>query len=166
MSNTLPRKPVHLNPHNDELLAKADVGQVRGGTDYENNVTTISMRAIPQTYRTPIGRVNGNEMFRRYLNGNLHVDYCVQKVIEAIHNVKVGIVLSPEDRAVLVSMFPVSFGGDDAMAEAVSRVNIRISPMERELIQQRVAAHLAEEINWNAGLGGGSTSGRSSTYRP
>lgn len=169
MSNTLPRKPVHLVPQNAALLQKADAGQIDGGTDYVNNVTAVNMRAIPQTYRTPIGRVKGNEMFKRYLNGNLAVDYCVQKVIEAVHNMKFGVATSPEDRAVLTAMFPgvPAFGGaDEVMAVAVSRVNIRISPMERELIRQRVAAHFAEEINWNAGLGGGSVPGRSSTYRP
>ncbi len=169
MSNTLTRKPVHMIAANDELLSKADAGQLRGGTDYEHNVDTVSLRAIPQTYRAPVDRVNGNEMFRRFLSGMLDLKYSARKVVDAIHHVKLGFALSPEDRAVLVAMFPgvPAFGGADAgLAEAVSRVNIRISGPERDAIRQIVSMHFAEEMNWNAGLGGGSVPGRSSTYTP
>jgi hypothetical protein len=168
-SGNLPRKPVHMIPENAELMQKSTSGQSPVATDYVHNVDAVSLQKIPQSYRAPVDRENGNAMFKRYLDGRLHFEYAVHKVIDAIHRAKVGNDMSPEDQAILVTLFPEvpQFGGAaPGMASSVALVNLRISPVEREAIRQAVGQHFAEEMNWNAGLGGGSVPGRKQTYRP
>jgi hypothetical protein len=118
---------------NDELLQKSTAGQSPTATDYQNNTAAVDMQRIPQSYRAPIDRENGNAMFKRYLDGRLHLEYAVHKVIDAIHRVKIGNDVSPEDLAILVTLFPMvpQFGGAaPGMASSVALVNLRISPLE------------------------------------
>jgi hypothetical protein len=158
--HNLPRRPVRFVPQNVELLKSQEgsAGQRLGATDYSDpglpymDVPT----GVRTSYRTPTPgeRVNGNEFFRRYINGMLDIESAAHKVIDALHRVKDSgghDQLNSEEKTVLGALFPTQFSEIGAV---IASVQLRISDMEVEMIRQRVALHLAEEMNWNAGLGG------------
>ena len=170
-----PRIPVRFVSGNKELIKSmgADYSDVKGHTDYVNDVDAdvhIAAMGPVNNYRTPADRVNGNEMFRRYLDGRLDIKYAVDKVVDAVHRYKEkDIALYTQEAVSLQILFPgAGFDGgvDPAMANAVAGVNLKLTPQEIALIRFRVASHLAEEMNYNAGQGGGSVPGRNQTYRP
>ncbi len=167
--NTLPKIPVRFIEGNQELLKSmgADYSEVEGKTDYVNDTDAPTIPAgVQPSYRTPHDRVNGNVMFRRYLTGSLDMDYACQQVIDAIHRAKYGAAPLYEQEAVALSvLFPLHFSDtvDPLMAAAVAAVNIKLIPEEQAMIRAKVAARLAEEMNYNAGQGGGSVPGRSQT---
>lgn len=161
------RMPVRFVPQNSELLAKS-AGADKPTTDYsEDPSLAIFTEYGPVETRYPVGRVDGNPLFRRYTDGSLDVMYAVHKVVDAIHAIRDSggaDVLGPVDRMALSVLFPYSFAYvDSGMLSHVATVQLRLSPMEVEMIRARVASHLAEEMNWNAGRGGGSVPGRSTT---
>lgn len=169
-SHNLPRIPVRFLPHNQELVKAQEgiAGQSHESTDYSEDVPhSVVAQGVQPSYRTPADRVSGNTMFRRYINGMLDYGYACQKVIDAIHAVKEcgGVdCLNTAQKVALSVLFPGSFEFvSSGMVDAVAKVNLRLSPQEVQMIRTKVAAHLAEEMNWNAGLGGGSVPGRSST---
>lgn len=164
---SLVKKPVNMIAANDELLkSQASAGQELGATDFK--VTEDDYMNLPaepvSSYRTPVERVNGNVMFRRYLDGRLDMDYAVGKVLEAVHKLKEGVILSEQEKVALSVVYPTVFTYVDAgVVDSVRSVNLKLSLEETALIALKVAAQLAEELNWNAGLGGGSVPGRSET---
>jgi hypothetical protein len=170
MSNTLPKRPVRFQKENLELLKSmgADYSSVKDKIDYVNDVDVATLPpGVNSSYRTPLDRSSGNKLFRRYLNGVLDMDYACQVVIDAVHRFKQkDIPVYPLERVALQVLFPGHFGDDvDAlMAPSVAGVQLDLLPEEQAIIRARVAMHLAEEINWNAGYGGGSVAGRSQTY--
>lgn len=167
--NNLPKRPVRFQEDNKDLLKSmgADYRDIEGKTDYVNDTSAPTVPAgVQSNYRVDSGRVNGNEMFRRYLNGSLDMDYACQQVIDAVHRVKHGAApLYSQEAVALQVLFPMSFHGelDPSMVAAVASVNLSLVPEETAMIRMKVAAHLSEEMNYNAGLGGGSTPGRSQT---
>jgi hypothetical protein len=168
MPNNLPRRPVRFVEQNDELLKAQEgiAGQSKTATDFSENVPHGTISRPTATYRTPADRVSGNEFFRRYLNGMLDIPYAVSKVLDAVHRAKDsgGIdQLNGEEKTVLGVIFPVPFGLADAVAGSMAAVQQRLSLIEVEQIRQAVAAHLQEELNYNAGRGGGSVPGRHQT---
>lgn len=165
--NNLPRVPVRFVSHNQDLV-KAQAGQSHASTDYSEDVTVATVQpGVVPSYRTPADRVCGNEFFRRYTNGMLDMSYACGKITTALRAVRdCGGVdcLTSEDKVVLSVLFPLSFDEVSAsMVDHVARVQLRLTPAEVTAIRMKVAAQLAEELNWNAGLGGGSTRGRSQT---
>lgn len=167
MSSNLPRKPVLLVEENHDLLKSQEglAGQSKTATDFSENVPYDTISAPTATYRTPSGRVNGNEFFRRYITGPLDVGYAVRKVLLAMARAKDsgGInQLNGEEQSVLRVLFPVQFGGDTLSGDQ-AMVQYRLTLIEVEQIRQAVAAHIQEELNYNAGMGGGSVPGRSQT---
>lgn len=165
--NNLPKVPVRLLPQNDELL-KSTAGQAPGATDYRQTESIASMSGVQQgSYRTPPDRVCGNEFFRRYISGVLDLKYAVNKVVDALHRAKdSGGVdqLNNEEKTALSILFPMQFTFiDSSMTAQVAATQLRISPLECETIRQAVASHIQEELNYNAGRGGGSTHGRHQT---
>jgi len=169
-SDNSSKVPVRFIEGNQELLKSmgTDYSSVKGKTDYINDVhANVEMARIEENYRTPTGRVNGNELFRRYLDGRLDIKYAVHKVVDALHKYREHAVpLYTQELVALQILFPevISDGLiDPSMVSAVAGVNVKITPQERELIRIKVASHIAEEINWNAGMGGGSVPGRHQT---
>jgi hypothetical protein len=166
--------PVRFIEGNQELL-KSQVGTAtpgpgwagqREGTDWrpgEETAYQVPPGVKPQ-YRTPSDRVNGNQMFRRYPNGALDVAYAMHQVVDALHRVKESgghDQLNSLEKVALSVLFPMSFDYvPPGMAPAVASVQLRLSPMELMLIREAAARHLSEELNWNAGRGGGSVPGR------
>lgn len=172
MSNhNLPRRPVRFQEHNRNLLdsmgASYDLVE-KSHPDYVNDTTVGTLPpGVQPSYRTPPDRVSGNKMFRRYLNGILDLEYACHKVIDALHKVRANAApLAPQDLMALQAIFPGNFntGVDPAMAMATASVQLELLPSEVMAIRAKVAAHFAEELNYNAGYGGGSVPGRSVTY--
>lgn len=167
-NNNLPRKPVRMVPQNEELLKSQEgiAGQRKGATDFSEDVPYAQISTPTATYRTPLDRVSGNEFFRRYIDGRLDIEYATQKVLDAIHRAKdsggVSGQLNNEEKTALSIMFPAQFDFvDSAMVATVAAVQMKLSPVELELVRRKVAARLAEIMNYNAGMGGGSVPGRS-----
>lgn len=169
MSNNLPRKPVRFIPENQDLLKSQEglAGQRQGATDFDENEPYSHISTQSSSYRTPADRVSGNVFFRRYLGGTLDLEYATQKVVDALHRAKDGggiNQLNNEEKTCLSVLFPTQFTfGTEPVVEEVAVVQMRISLMELEQIRQAVAAHVQEELNYNAGQGGGSVPGRSQT---
>lgn len=166
-SHNLPRKPVRFLPQNEALLKAQDAGQSHEATDYSQDVVIPTVGPKRSSYRMPLDRECGNYMFRRYMDGSLDLSYACHKVIDAIHQAKDSggaDVLNSLQKVALSVLFPNSFDFvDSAMVPQIASVQLRLSPEEVQLIRMKVAAHLAEEMNWNAGRGGGSVPGRSAT---
>lgn len=167
MANNLPKRPIRFQEENSELLKSMDdYGSAKGRTDYVNDTDVVSVGpGVQSSYRTPDGRVSGNSLFRRYLNGSLDLEDACNKVIDAIHRVKENAApLNSLEVVALSCLFPGQFDGvDPALASSVASVQFNLLPQECELIRQKVSSHLAEELNWNSGQGGGSVPGRSQT---
>lgn len=173
MSKNYTRVPVRFIESNKELLKSQTPGLgwtgPRPPSDWQpGQVSAVQgPTGVQPTYRTPVGRVNGNELFRRYPSGQLDVQHAVNTVLNALHRAKdsAGVnQLNSMEQTALSCLFPGSFDyiAPD-MAPSVATVQLRLSPAEVSLIRTKVAQHLAEEMNYNAGLGGGSVPGRSST---
>jgi len=169
MSNNLPRKPVRFIEENQELLKSQEgiAGQRKGATDFSEAQTVAHISRPTATYRTPADRVNGNEFFRRYLNGSLDLGYVVAKVVDAMHRAKDcggADQLNTEEKTALSILFPMQFNYiDSGMVLSVSAVQMKLTPLETVEVRRAVAAHLQEELNYNAGQGGSSAPGRHQT---
>ena len=169
MSNSQPRRPVRFQEDNTELLKSmgSNYSEAKDKTDYVNDQHIASQTAsIHPTYRTPPDRVNGNKMFRRYLNGVLDMEYATHKVIDAVRKYKQNVApLDGEDLIALQVIFPGCFDGsmDPMMATAMGAVHLDLLPEEIAMIRFRVAQHIAEVLNYNGGQGGGTVPGRSVT---
>ena len=169
MSNNLPRKPVRFIEENQELLKSQEgiAGQRKGATDFSEDQTVAQISTPTAQYRTPVGRVNGNEFFRRYMDGRLDLKYAASKVIDSLHRSKDGggvDQLNSEEKVCLSILFPEVFTEvDSAITSTVAAVQLRITVEEMHAVRQIVARHLQEELNYNAGRGGNSTPGRNQT---
>lgn len=171
MSNTLPRKPVRFVPQNDELLKaqEGSAGQRKGATDFSEDIPYAQVGpGVEASYRVPTDRVNGNAFFRRYINGELDARYAADKAIDAMRRVKnSGGVdqLNDEEKVALCLLFPSQFNFiDSPIVDSIAAIQCRLTSDEVERVRQLVGTQLAEELNWNAGLGGGSVPGRHHTY--
>lgn len=161
----LPRLPLNLR----KALSGGSAGEELSNyepsaPEYVPNYPT----GVVSTFRAAPDRVNGNEVFRRYPNQSLDIDYAAQKVIDMVHKVQESKnssgFMTNQEELILNVVFPKAFDFvDEGMIDNLRDVNLRISADEAALIALRVQAHLKEEINWNAGAGGGSVAGRSTT---
>ena len=168
MPSNLPRKPVLLVEENLDLLKSQEglAGQSMTATNFSENVPYGTISRPTATYRTPPDRVSGNEFFRRYITGLLDIPYATRKVLFALARAKdSGGVdqLNGEEKSVLCVLFPVQFGMGIDIAGGIAQIQQRISLDEIGQIRQAVAAHIQEELNYNAGIGGGSAPGRHQT---
>jgi len=146
-----PRKPVRFIEANDELLdiQKAVASDMRTSTDYGGPTETAYPAQSEPQYRTPHDRVSGNEMFRRYPDGSLDYAYAKDKVVEAVHKVRDGGVLTSVERVALSCMFPHMFSGvDSGVSAAVRAVNLRLSAEESMKVALLVAKHLSQEMSF------------------
>lgn len=163
-----PRYPVRFLEGNSELLkSMGEVlsgGRPGEGTDYVPTETAVEASTIEQQYRAPMGRVNGNEVFRRYPNGDLDLDNAKHVVVDIIHKVKDKGDLTELEKLILGCLFPLMFPFvDSRLAASLTSVQLRLVPWECALIHQLVADHLTAEMSYNAGIGGGGDPGRAQT---
>jgi hypothetical protein len=159
--------PVRFIESNKDLLKSGPgwAGQ-REGTDWRPNEESNYQvpPGVRAEYRTPADRVSGNVMFRRYPNGMLDISLAMSCVVDALHRVKESgghDQLNSLEKVALSVLFPTMFQYvAPGMAQSVASVQLRLSPVEILQIREAVSRHLAEELNWNAGRGGGSVPGR------
>lgn len=172
------RLPVRFIPGNQDLLKSQTgtaspgpgwAGQRQGGTDWQPGDASAPVHppGVQPTYRTPPDRVINNQLFRRYPNGALDIEYAKHLVVDALHRVKdSGGVdqLNSLEKVALGVLFPMSFDFvAPNMVESVATVQLRLAPAELLLIREAVARHLAAEVNYSGGQGGGSVPGRAVT---
>lgn len=145
-------------------LNKATTAADFSPTDYHPELRIASAQTIDNQYRVPEGRWNGNVVFRRYPDNSLDFNAAKNIVIDCIHKVKDEGILDNLEMTILSVVFPDTFQFIDPMiATQMARVNLRLTADEIRTIGELVSAHLKEELNWNAGAGGGSVPGRSVT---
>jgi len=99
---------------------------------------------------------------RRYPNGKLDVKYVAQQIVDLVHKAKDGGKLTEFEKALLTSILPAQFHYP-GMDVRMTRTMARMSDEERLLVAILLQGHLKEEENFNAGRGGGSVSGRSTS---
>lgn len=165
--NNFPRLPVKFVEGNSDLLksVEASSGGCSGATDYSESATepVLTAHMDPQ-YRTPMGRENGNVVFRRYPNGDLDLEAAKHIVVDILHKAKDKSPLTTLEELIVGCMFPGLFAFvDSRIAGSIMDVQLRLAPWECDLITRMVSAHLLAETNYNAGMGGGSVPGREVT---
>lgn len=139
------RVPLHMRP-------------AETGDDVSKSTSFRPGKVHPCFYRHPaqqpaLGRQDGNTPLRRYPNGRLDVDYVASKVIDIIHKAEMGGNLTSFEKAMLTLILPGHFQMIDSKIAASMA---RITDTEKLLLATRVMRHFNEELNWNAGRGGGS----------
>jgi hypothetical protein len=122
----------------------------------------------PTIYRTPHNertvsppRQDGNTPLRRYPDGRLDVPYVAHKIIEICHKMKDGGNTTDYEKALLCLVLPQQF--KKLIDPKIAQTMTKLSKDERFMLAMTVDKHRREELNWNAGMGGGSVPGRGST---
>lgn len=166
--NNLPKTPVNWLAHNADLLKSQEVlsgGSAGTGTDYKPEVLSGQLEAkVVSSFNAPTDRVNGNVLFRRLPSGELDYEAAKHIIIDILHKEKDKAYLTPQEQLAIGCVFPTLFTYvDSSFVDTIRNVNFRISDMECMQLTFMVAAHLAAELNYNAGLGGGSVPGREQT---
>lgn len=136
-----------------------------GGTDWESEESVPSVpQGVQPQFRAPGDRNIGNVLFRRNPDGSLDLDAAMNVVVDMVHKTKDLLPLTELEMLTLGILFPLVYDFvDPRLATSMMAVHLRLAPWEVVQIQQLVAAHLASEMNWNAGLGGGGDPGRTQT---
>lgn len=132
------RVPINLRA-DGETVAKST--SFRDGTTHHTEV------------RMPKDREVGCTPLRRYPNGQLDIKYVAGQIIDLIHKVQDGAGLTEFEKAILTSILPGKFG---FMDKKLAGTMTKMADEEKALVAMMVHGHLGEEINWNAGRGGGS----------
>jgi hypothetical protein len=104
--------------------------------------------------------VNEQTRVRRYPNGELDYTWVMNTIVDSIHKAETGMYLTPVEESLLTVFFPLSFQKVEA---AQAEIRTQLSKSEKAYLKEMIDAHLKEELNWNAGRGGGSLLGRSRT---
>ena len=161
----LPRLPLNLQKAISGGSAEEEL------TNYKQNAPTnvpTYASGVDSTFRAPMDRANGNVVFRRYPDGSLDIASAADKVLDMVHRVQENgnssAFLTNQEELILSVVFPTAFSFvDSSLLDRMREVNLRITADEAFLVAMKVQAHLKEELNWNAGQGGGSVPGRSVT---
>jgi hypothetical protein len=147
-----PRRPVRFVEGNAELLKSMEPnieGGQAGATDLKITEHASDAHMDPQ-FRAPTDRINGNEVFRRYPNGNLDLENAKHIVVDLLHKVKDKHPLTDLECLILGCFFPLMFPLADAgLAEPMMRVQLRIAPWECLIVTQLVADHLQSEMGYD-----------------
>jgi len=154
MSNSPYAGRVPLNLRRDpDTVAKSTSTE----TSFRDGVTHKTEVRSPQI--DGVDRNEGCTPLRRYPNGKLDFKYVANQIIDTLHKLQDGGNLTSFEKAMLVSILPGKFEG--LMDKRLAGVHARMTDEEKIAVALLVNAHLQEEVNWNAGRGGGSVPGRS-----
>lgn len=134
---------------------------LRGGQSEEEVAKSTSYRegiTHPSTYRTPqqdpsLMRNEGCTPLRRYPDGRLDTEFVASQVIDMIHKAEIGGNLTSFEQALLTLILPQKF---QLTNPKIAGTMARMTEEERGLVSLRVLRHMNEELNYNAGRGGGS----------
>lgn len=159
-----PRLPVRFVEGNADLLKSmepGDTGAEAGATDLVITESAPDAHMEAQ-FRAPMDRINGNEVFRRFPSGELDVENAKHIVVDLLHKVKDLHPLTSVEELVLGCMFPLMFPQfvDARLATQLMSVQLRVAPWECAIVTSLVAAHIAAEMSYNSGIGGGGDPGR------
>lgn len=99
-------------------------------------------------------------IIRRYPDGTLDLQWAKNVVIDAVHKLNYPHSLLPLDMALLTVVFPDKF---KVMEPMQAEILTQFSNTEKQKVRILVEAQLLEELNYNAGQGGGAVPGQSST---
>lgn len=101
----------------------------------------------------PDSRPNTHAMsiIRRNPDGTLDYQWAANMVLDALHNMSFPENLRPIHQALLTVVFPDKFRTMEPMQSAILT---QFSDSEKTKVRQMVEAQVAEEKNWNTGLGG------------
>jgi hypothetical protein len=147
------RVPLNYQQHVEKSAAKA--------TSYIPGETHKTEYRNQYNDRTILPRNEGCTPLRRYPNGTLDHKFVAQQVIDTIHKMKDGGNVTDFERALLTLILPSGF--KSLIDPKIAQTMTKLTTDERMLVSIIVEQHLREELNWNAGRGGGSVPGRSST---
>jgi len=151
------RIPINLRSDSSKLEKSTPIDE----TSYVPN------RQHPTEYRNQYmdssiaPRNTGCTILRRYPDGKLCFDYVVQEIYSLINKVRDRGKLTEYEKAVLALTLPKPFG--KLIDSKIAQTMTKLSMDERMVLSHMLAAKLREEENWNAGRGGGSVPGRSTT---
>lgn len=106
-------------------------------------------------------RNEGNTLLRRYPNGVLCHSEVVEKIIDVIHKMQDHGYITEIEKALLTLVLPQQFG--KLIDSKIAQTMTRLSNDERLRLHVLVSARLREELNWQAGMGGGTVEGRSAS---
>jgi hypothetical protein len=104
--------------------------------------------------------VHDRSRIRRSPNGELDYKWVMNTIVEAIHKAETGMFLTPIEESLLTVFFPLKFPKVEA---AQAEIRTQLSRSEKAYLKDMIDAHLKEELNYNAGRGGGSVPGRGRT---
>lgn len=163
----LPRVPIRFMPEQAELLKSmtSTSGGEAGATDWKDqeHAPSVPEGVVPQ-FRAPGDRNLGNVLFRRNPDSTLDLEAAKDVVVDMIHKVRDKSPLTELEKLTLGIMMPLVFDFVDArLAGPMMAVHLKLTPWEISMINDKVAAHLTAEMNYNAGLGGGGDPGRAVT---
>lgn len=94
---------------------------------------------------------------RRYPNGELDYQWAVSVIMDAIHKAERGMYLTPVEEAMITVVFPLKYRATEPMQ---AEIRTKLSSTEKSDLKELVEAQIKEELNYNAGNGGGSVPGR------
>jgi hypothetical protein len=136
--------PLNLR-QDEEVVAKS--------TSYREGITHPTNYRIPQQDEPSLLRNEGCTPLLRYPNGRLDTEFVASQVIDMIHKAESGGNLTSFEQALLTLILPQKF---QLVAPKIAGTMARLTDEERGLVALRVLRHMNEELNWNAGYGGGS----------
>jgi hypothetical protein len=148
--------PLNYRQGVEEAVEKA----VTSGTSYRNGETHHTEYRNQFNDKT-LNRNEGCTPLRRYPNGTLDHKYVAHQVIDVLHKMKDGGNVTDFERALLTLVLPGKF--KELIDPKIAQTMTKLSNDERMMLGIMVEQHLREELNWNAGAGGGSVPGRSSS---
>jgi hypothetical protein len=152
--------PLNYRPQETADTVKKAVSSQ--GTSYRPGEIHPTMYRTPQNDRTVSPpRQDGNTALRRYPDGRLDVPYVAHKIIEICHKMKDGGNTTDFEKALLCLVLPGQF--KKLIDPKIAQTMTKISKDERLMLALYVDKHRREELNYNAGQGGGSVPGRGST---
>ena len=155
MSNYGPRVPLHWQ-NND--LSKA--AKKHENPSYESARDNEIHEPQYEAMDDRPSSMHDSSRLRRNVNGELDYKWAMHQVVNAIHSTETGEYLTPLEESLLTVFFPVRFSKVEV---AQGEIRTQLSRTEKKHLKNMVDARLKEELNWNAGNGGGSVEGRSRT---
>lgn len=90
-------------------------------------------------------------IIRRYPDGTLDYSWAKNMVLDALHNLSYSDNILPIHQALLTVVMPDKFR---TMEPQQAAILTQFSDSEKSAVRALVEAQIAEELNWNTGLGG------------
>jgi hypothetical protein len=141
------------------LRKSTDPSEIRRATSYRPGIAHHSEYRNPNQ-DTSLDRNEGCTPLRRYPNGVMDIPYVAQQIVDIVHKAENKGSLTSYEKAMLSLILPKEYQLIDSKLAATMA---RITDEEKLLVRVFIDRHFREEINYNAGQGGGSVPGRHQT---